>query len=55
MVSQAGRPDDGTDPKPINMTEVLVDLKPEKQWRPGITKEDSDRQDGEGARRNAGH
>ena len=38
-VSQAGRPDDGTDPKPINMVEVLVDLKPDKQWRPGITKE----------------
>src|SRR5262249_17786229 len=25
-VSQAGRPDDGTDPKPINMVEMLVDL-----------------------------
>jgi cobalt-zinc-cadmium resistance protein CzcA len=40
VVSQAGRPDDGTDPKPINMTEVLVDLKPESQWRPNKTKED---------------
>ncbi len=38
-VSQAGRPDDGTDPKPINMVEVLVDLKPDEQWRPGMTKE----------------
>ena len=38
-VSQAGRPDDGTDPKPINMVEMLVDLKPDTQWRPGITKE----------------
>ncbi len=40
VVSQAGRPDDGTDPKPINMTEVLVDLKPESEWRPGVTKEE---------------
>lgn len=39
VVSQAGRPDDGTDPKPINMTETLVDLKPEDQWRPNVTKE----------------
>ena len=39
VVSQAGRPDDGTDPKPINMTEVLVDLKPEEQWGPHVTKE----------------
>jgi len=38
-VSQAGRPDDGTDPKTINMVEMLVDLKPESEWRPGITKE----------------
>jgi cobalt-zinc-cadmium resistance protein CzcA len=39
VVSQAGRPDDGTDPKPINMAEVLVDLKPGTQWRKGVTKE----------------
>jgi heavy metal efflux system protein len=39
-VSQAGRPDDGTDPKTFNMAEVLVDLKPESDWRPGKTKED---------------
>ena len=39
VVSQAGRPDDGTDPKPINMVEMLVDLKPDTQWPPGITKE----------------
>ncbi|MCX6610366.1 MAG: CusA/CzcA family heavy metal efflux RND transporter [Acidobacteria bacterium] len=39
VVSQAGRPDDGTDPKPINMNEVLVDLKPESEWRPNVTKE----------------
>ncbi|MEP6962216.1 MAG: CusA/CzcA family heavy metal efflux RND transporter, partial [Acidobacteriota bacterium] len=40
VVSQAGRPDDGTDPKPINMIEMLVDLKPLDQWRKGITKEE---------------
>jgi cobalt-zinc-cadmium resistance protein CzcA len=40
VVSQAGRPDDGTDPKPINMTEVLVDLKPQSEWRPHMTKEE---------------
>ncbi len=28
VVSKAGRPEDGTDPKNINMTELLVDLKP---------------------------
>jgi len=39
VVSQAGRPDDGTDPKPINMVEMLVDLKPVSEWRPNVTKE----------------
>lgn len=39
VVSKAGRPEDGTDPKNINMTETLVELKPEKNWRPGYTKE----------------
>ena len=28
VISQAGRPEDGTDPKPINMAEFFVDLKP---------------------------
>ena len=40
VISQAGRPDDGTDPKPINMVEMLVDLKPTKEWRAGHSKED---------------
>ena len=39
VVSKAGRPEDGTDPKNINMTEMLVDLKPDSQWRSGMTKE----------------
>ncbi len=38
-VTQAGRPDDGTDPKPINMVEMLVDLKDESTWGKGVTKE----------------
>src|SRR5207253_3050216 len=28
VVSKAGRPEDGTDPKSLNMAEVFVDLKP---------------------------
>ena len=39
VVSKGGRPEDGTDPKNINMTEMLLDLKPESQWRKGMTKE----------------
>lgn len=39
VVSQAGRPDDGTDPKLFNMVEIFVDIKPQEQWRPGVTKE----------------
>ncbi len=39
VVSKGGRPEDGTDPKNVNMTEMLVDLKPESQWRAGMTKE----------------
>ncbi len=39
VVSKAGRPEDGTDPKPINMVEMFVDLKPARQWRAGMTKE----------------
>ncbi|HXC37514.1 MAG TPA: CusA/CzcA family heavy metal efflux RND transporter [Burkholderiales bacterium] len=39
-ISKAGRPEDGTDPKLINSAEILVDLKPESQWRAGKSKED---------------
>ena len=38
-VSKAGQPEDGTDPKTISMAEIFVGLKPEEQWRAGITKE----------------
>ena len=33
VVSQVGRPDDGTDPTGFFNTEYFVDLKPRKQWR----------------------
>src|SRR3954463_6807889 len=34
VVSQLGRPDDGTDPSLFSNTEYFVDLKPKDQWRP---------------------
>ncbi len=33
VVTQVGRPDDGTDPKGPNNLEVLADLKPREEWR----------------------
>lgn len=42
--SKAGRPEDGTDPKLINMAEFFVDLKPPSEWRPGLTREDLEKQ-----------
>jgi len=36
--SKVGRPEDGTDPKLINMAEFLVDLKPEGEWKRGVDK-----------------
>jgi cobalt-zinc-cadmium resistance protein CzcA len=38
VTSKVGRPEDGTDPKLINMAEFLVDLKPESEWKRGIDK-----------------
>ena len=38
-ISKAGRPEDGSDPKPINMMEIFVGLKPPSAWRPGMTKD----------------
>jgi cobalt-zinc-cadmium resistance protein CzcA len=38
VISKSGRPEDGTDPKLINMCEILVNLKPESRWRPGVKK-----------------
>ena len=39
VVSKAGQPEDGTDPKTISQGEIFVDLKPAEQWRKGYTKE----------------
>jgi cobalt-zinc-cadmium resistance protein CzcA len=39
VMSKAGRPEDGTDPKPINMAEFFVDLKPPEEWPAGVTRE----------------
>ena len=36
--SKVGRPEDGTDPKLINMAEFLVDLKPDTEWKRGVDK-----------------
>jgi heavy metal efflux system protein len=35
LISQAGRPDDGTDPKGPNNLEMLIDLRPRGEWRFG--------------------
>ncbi|MES2531827.1 MAG: CusA/CzcA family heavy metal efflux RND transporter [Pseudomonadota bacterium] len=39
VVSKAGQPEDGTDPKTISMAEIFVDVKPAEEWRKGLTKE----------------
>jgi len=39
VVSQAGRPDDGTDTGGFGNTEYFVDLKPHEQWRPVFHKD----------------
>jgi len=38
-VSKAGQPEDGTDPKTISMGEIFVDIKPQEEWRKGLTRE----------------
>lgn len=39
VVSQHGRPDDGTDPTGFFNIEFFAPLKPKDHWRPGLTKE----------------
>ncbi|MBI2687777.1 MAG: efflux RND transporter permease subunit [Acidobacteria bacterium] len=39
VISQAGRPEDGTDPKTLNMVEMFVGVKPPDQWKRNITKD----------------
>ncbi len=36
VVSEVGRPDDGTDTGGFGNTEYFVDLKPKEQWRPAF-------------------
>jgi cobalt-zinc-cadmium resistance protein CzcA len=38
-ISKAGRPEDGTDPKPLNMIEIFVGLQPPSAWKRHVTKE----------------
>jgi cobalt-zinc-cadmium resistance protein CzcA len=39
VISKSGRPEDGTDPKSINMAELFVDLRPPGEWKRGFSKE----------------
>ena len=39
VVSKAGQPEDGTDPKTLSMAEVFVDVKPAEEWRKGMTRD----------------
>ena len=38
-VGKAGRAETSTDPSPTNMNETIIHLKPQKEWRPGLTRE----------------
>ena len=38
-VSKAGQPEDGTDPKTLSMAEIFVDVKPQEEWRKGLTRD----------------
>jgi len=40
IVSQLGRPDDGTDPTSFFNAEFLANLKPQHEWRGGMSKDD---------------
>src|SRR6059036_3166710 len=39
VVAKIARADTSTDPAPVNMTETVVSLKPEREWRSGMTRE----------------
>ena len=39
VVAKIARAETSTDPAPVNMTETVVQLKPEAAWRPGMTRE----------------
>ena len=44
VISQLGRPDDGTDVSGFYNIEILAPLRPAKQWRKGLTKESMTRE-----------
>jgi Cu(I)/Ag(I) efflux system membrane protein CusA/SilA len=37
VFGKIGRAETATDPAPLSMTETTITLKPESQWRPGMT------------------
>jgi Cu(I)/Ag(I) efflux system membrane protein CusA/SilA len=37
VIGKAGRANTATDPAPIEMFETVINLKPENEWRPGLT------------------
>ncbi len=37
VLGKAGRANTATDPAPLEMTETIINLKPESEWRPGMT------------------
>lgn len=39
IVAKIARAETSTDPAPVNMVEAVVNLKPEREWRPGMTRE----------------
>src|SRR5438093_7475517 len=39
VVATIARADTSTDPAPVNLTETIVNLKPEAAWRPGMNRE----------------
>ncbi len=39
VVGKLGRAETSTDPAPVNMTETIINLKPESEWRDGLTKD----------------
>ena len=39
VFGKAGRAETATDPAPLEMFETVINLKPEAQWRPGMTVE----------------
>ena len=49
VFGKAGRAETATDPAPIEMFETVINLKPEYEWRPGMTLDKPDRRNGQGA------